>query len=152
MTGPVKTARRLAIVPYDAPGLGDRSYMVHDGAKAVVVDPQRDPAPYLATAEELGVEITWVLETHVHNDYVSGGLALARRTKASYGIPAGEPVDFAGREPSLGRGRRPEHGFLDNQGAVDARPYSPSPRLRGRRWPRGHGGHDRRVAAGRGDR
>ena len=41
MTGPVKTARRLAIVPYDAPGLGDRSYMVHYGAKAVVIDPWR---------------------------------------------------------------------------------------------------------------
>ena len=104
MTGPVKTARRLAIVPYDAPGLGDRSYMVHDGAKAVVIDPQRDPAPYLATADELGMDITWVLETHVHNDYVSGGLALARRTKASYGIPAGEPVDFAAESQALAEG------------------------------------------------
>jgi hydroxyacylglutathione hydrolase len=104
VTGPVKAARRLAVVPYDAAGLGDRSYMVHDGAKAVVIDPQRDPAPYLATADELGVDVTWVLETHIHNDYVSGGLALARRTKASYGIPAGEPVDFAAESQALAEG------------------------------------------------
>jgi hydroxyacylglutathione hydrolase len=104
VTGPVKTARRLAIVPFDAPGLGDRSYVVHDGATAVVIDPQRDPAPYLEAADELGVDITWVLETHVHNDYISGGLALARRARARYGIPAGEPVDFAAESQALAEG------------------------------------------------
>jgi hydroxyacylglutathione hydrolase len=95
VTEQTSTAKHLGIVPYDAPGLGDRSYLVHDGEKAAVVDPQRDPSPYMKTAGELGVDITLVLETHVHNDYVSGGLALARRTKATYGVPAGEPVDFA---------------------------------------------------------
>ena len=36
-----------------------------------------------------------MVETHIHNDYVSGGLALARATGATYAIPAGEPVEFA---------------------------------------------------------
>lgn len=86
--------RRLGVVSYEAPGLGDRSYLVHDGEKAAVVDPQRDPGPYLETADELGVEVSLVLETHVHNDYVSGGLALARRAEATYAVPSGEPVGF----------------------------------------------------------
>ncbi len=101
MTEPLPTTKRLSIVPYDAPGLGDRSYLVHDGEKAAVVDPQRDPAPYVEAASELGVDITLVLETHVHNDYVSGGLALARRTRATYGVPGGEPVDFAAEREAL---------------------------------------------------
>jgi hydroxyacylglutathione hydrolase len=85
---------RLNVVAFEAPGLGDRSYLVHDGEKAAVVDPQRDPVPYLAAATDLGVEITLVLETHVHNDYVSGGLALSRRAQATYGVPSGESVAF----------------------------------------------------------
>jgi hydroxyacylglutathione hydrolase len=96
----VPFAKRLEVVSYDAQGLGDRSYLVHDGDKAVVVDPQRDPGPYLATADNLGADITLVLETHLHNDYVSGGAALARRAKATYGVPSGEPMEpIASSEP-----------------------------------------------------
>ena len=95
---------QLNVVVYDAPGLGDRSYLVHDGRVGAVIDAQRDPAPYLATAASLGVEIALVLETHVHNDYVSGGLALARRAGADYGIPAGEPVHFAAESDALDEG------------------------------------------------
>lgn len=58
--------------------LGDRSYLAHDGRVAVVVDPQRDIDRVLALAGRLGVRVTHVVETHLHNDYVSGGLALAR--------------------------------------------------------------------------
>jgi hydroxyacylglutathione hydrolase len=101
---PSTAVTRLAIVQFDAAGLGDRSYLVHDGDKAVVIDPQRDPGPYLAGAADLGVEITMVLETHVHNDYVSGGLALARRANATYGVPEGEPVDFAAESEALAEG------------------------------------------------
>ena len=45
---------------------------------AVVVDPQRDMAQYTDAARDLGVRITHVLETHIHNDYLSGGPALAQ--------------------------------------------------------------------------
>ncbi len=68
--------------------LGDRSYLAHDGEVAVVVDPQRDVDRVLALAGRLGVRISHVLETHVHNDYVSGGLELARLTGAAYVMSA----------------------------------------------------------------
>ncbi len=100
----VAAMRRLEVVAYDADGLGDRSYLLHDGGKAFVVDPQRDPAPYIETASDLGVDIVLVLETHVHNDYVSGGLALARRTSATYGVPAGVTFDFASETSALEEG------------------------------------------------
>jgi hydroxyacylglutathione hydrolase len=74
--------------------LGDRSYLAHDGQVAVVVDPQRDIDRVLALAGRLGVRITYVIETHLHNDYVSGGLALARVTGAAYLVAAADEVAF----------------------------------------------------------
>ncbi|GAA4879321.1 MBL fold metallo-hydrolase [Saccharopolyspora cebuensis] len=74
--------------------LGDRSYLATDGEVAVVVDPQRDVDRVLALAGRLGVRIALVLETHVHNDYVSGGLELARLTGADYGVAAADEVAF----------------------------------------------------------
>src|SRR6266540_1317337 len=85
----------LEIIPIDTPSLGDRSYLAHDGEVALVVDPQRDLDRLLALAEQHGVRITHVFETHVHNDYVSGGLALAKATDAAYHVNADDPVSFA---------------------------------------------------------
>src|SRR6266487_3011076 len=85
----------LEIIPIDTPSLGDRSYLVHDGRVALVVDPQRDLDRVLALAEQHGVRITHVFETHIHNDYVTGGLALATATGAAYHVNADDPVTFA---------------------------------------------------------
>lgn len=74
--------------------LGDRSYVASDGRVAVVVDPQRDVDRVLSQVGRLGVRITHVVETHVHNDYVSGGLQLARLTGASYVLAAADEVAF----------------------------------------------------------
>ncbi|MTK01210.1 MBL fold metallo-hydrolase [Micromonospora sp. CP22] len=74
--------------------LGDRSYLADDGEVAVVVDPQRDIDRILYLAGEKGVRITHVAETHIHNDYVSGGLELARLTGAEYLVAAADEVDF----------------------------------------------------------
>ncbi|MEV8637099.1 rhodanese-like domain-containing protein [Streptosporangium sp. NPDC051023] len=74
--------------------LGDRSYLAHDGRVALVVDPQRDIDRVLALAGRLGVRITHVAETHLHNDYVSGGLALAQVTGAAYLVAAADDVAF----------------------------------------------------------
>src|SRR5215470_15044347 len=68
------------IVAIDTRSLGDRSYLVHDREVAFVVDPQRDIDRVLALVEGLGVRLTDVFETHIHNDYVTGGLALAKTT------------------------------------------------------------------------
>jgi hydroxyacylglutathione hydrolase len=78
-------------------GLGDRSYLVTAEATAVVVDPQRDIDRLLTAAADRGARITHVLETHIHNDYVSGGLELARATGAEYVVPAGEAVEYESR-------------------------------------------------------
>jgi len=74
--------------------LGDRSYLASDGEVAVVIDPQRDVDRVLAVAGRLGVRISHVVETHVHNDYVSGGLELARLTGASYLLCADDELGF----------------------------------------------------------
>ena len=84
----------ITVTPIDTPGLGDRTYLVHDGKVALVVDPQRDYDRVLVAADEAGVEVTHVFETHIHNDYVTGGLALAQEVGAAYHVNADDPVGF----------------------------------------------------------
>ncbi len=60
----------------------------------MVIDPQRDIDRVLDLAAAHEVRITQVFETHVHNDYVTGGLELAGRTGAVYLLPAGSDVEF----------------------------------------------------------
>ncbi|MFC4951288.1 MBL fold metallo-hydrolase [Pseudonocardia sp. GCM10023141] len=84
----------IEILTIETTGLGDRSYLAHDGNVALVVDPQRDIDRVLAVADEAGVTITHVFETHIHNDYVTGGLALARATGAAYHLNADDDVAF----------------------------------------------------------
>lgn len=84
----------VEVLPVETPTLGDRSYLVHDGDVALVIDPQRDIDRITALADAQGVRITHVAETHMHNDYVTGGLALARATGASYLVSAADPVGF----------------------------------------------------------
>jgi glyoxylase-like metal-dependent hydrolase (beta-lactamase superfamily II)/rhodanese-related sulfurtransferase len=85
----------LTILTLETPTLGDRSYLVHDGAVAFVVDPQRDIDRVLELADEADVRITDVFETHIHNDYVTGGFALAQVTGARYHVNADDRVSFA---------------------------------------------------------
>jgi hydroxyacylglutathione hydrolase len=72
-------------------GLGHLSTLIADDSAGVAafVDPRRDVDAYLAAARELDVRITHVVETHLHNDYVSGGRELAVLTGASHVIGAG---------------------------------------------------------------
>lgn len=76
-------------------GLGNRSYLAGGARAAVVVDPPRDIDRVIAAAARRGVRIAAVAETHVHNDYVTGGLELARLTGARYLVPAGASVAYA---------------------------------------------------------
>jgi glyoxylase-like metal-dependent hydrolase (beta-lactamase superfamily II)/rhodanese-related sulfurtransferase len=76
-------------------GLGNRSYLAGGEGTAVAVDPPRDIDQVLAAAARRGVRISHVVETHVHNDYITGGLDLARITGAQYLVPAGANVTFA---------------------------------------------------------
>src|ERR1035441_10562344 len=83
------------VVTIETPGLGDRSYLIHDGETAAVIDPQRDIGRVLQAAQAAGAAISHVLETHIHNDYVTGGLALARAAGAAYVVAAAEEVGFS---------------------------------------------------------
>ena len=84
----------LTVVPIETPSLGDRSYLVHDGEVALVVDPQRDIDRVLDLLDEHGVRLTDVFETHLHNDYLTGGLALAERTGATYHVNGADEVAY----------------------------------------------------------
>lgn len=84
----------IDILPIETPSLGDRSYLATDGSVAIVVDPQRDIDRVLAAAAARGVAITHVFETHIHNDYVTGGYALAQATGAVYHVSAADTVSF----------------------------------------------------------
>ncbi|MFJ4205360.1 rhodanese-like domain-containing protein [Streptomyces sviceus] len=76
-------------------GLGNRGYLAGGERTAVAVDPPRDIDRVIEAAARRGVRISHVVETHVHNDYVTGGLELARVTGAAYLVPAGASVSFS---------------------------------------------------------
>src|SRR3954469_14388140 len=62
--------------------LAHASYLVGSDGEAAVVDPQRDVDQYVAEAEAEGLRIKYVVETHLHADFVSGHRELAARTGA----------------------------------------------------------------------
>jgi glyoxylase-like metal-dependent hydrolase (beta-lactamase superfamily II)/rhodanese-related sulfurtransferase len=84
----------ISIITIETPSLGDRSYIAHDGSKAVVIDPQRDIDRVLDVLDEHGLDVTHVVETHVHNDYITGGHALATMLDAAYCLNADDDVRF----------------------------------------------------------
>jgi hydroxyacylglutathione hydrolase len=112
------------IVPIVDEGLGNSAFLVDLGdRRALVVDPSRDPSPYLAAAERRGLVIAYVAETHLHADFVSGSRELAAQgtqvlAAAAGGIEFphrglvdGEEVDLGGlRLRALATpGHTPEH-------------------------------------------
>jgi hydroxyacylglutathione hydrolase len=76
------------------PGLGDASYLLASGREAVLVDPQRDAWRFLEVAASRGWRIRYVLETHVHNDYLSGALETRAATGAEIAAPARGGYEF----------------------------------------------------------
>lgn len=99
------------LVPRALPGLPDGmvgwqmqrpskaclSYVVGvPGQGCIVVDPARFPDPYIALAEQHGMQIRHVIDTHVHADHVTGGPALAEAVGAEYHVPI---EDCGGLEP-----------------------------------------------------
>ncbi|GAC1658271.1 MAG: MBL fold metallo-hydrolase [Candidatus Dormibacteraceae bacterium] len=90
--------------------LGDSTYIVASGQEAAVIDAQRDVERCESALDAIGKRLVAVLETHVHNDYVTGGPELARRRSASYLVPRdsgfeGGQIVFEGDEVRVGRVR-----------------------------------------------
>lgn len=87
----------LEIVPVVDEGLGNSSYVVGLGdGRALVLDPSRDPAPYLETTEGRGLSVAYSVETHLHADFISGSRELAA-LGADVVTPADAHVEFPAR-------------------------------------------------------
>jgi hydroxyacylglutathione hydrolase len=104
--------------------LGCASYFVADAGEAAVIDPKWEIEDYLALADEHGLRIAHVLETHNHADHVSGHGRLQAATGATIHVPRGADVEYEhaplskGDSVELGSvrlvalptpGHRPEH-------------------------------------------
>lgn len=70
---------------FHEPALGHASYLIGDEASgtALVLDPRRDTDDYFAAAREQGLRITYAIDSHGHNDYLSGLMEIAARSGAA---------------------------------------------------------------------
>jgi glyoxylase-like metal-dependent hydrolase (beta-lactamase superfamily II)/rhodanese-related sulfurtransferase len=95
--------------------LSQASYLIGDRTtgRAAVVDPKRDIGDYLTSAEEHGLRIELVLETHFHADFLSGHLELAAATGAAIGYGSVAEPEFEHRK--LADGERIELGEVTLQ-------------------------------------
>ena len=79
------------------PCLAHASYLIGSDGECAIVDPQRDVDQYIADAERRGMTIRYVIETHLHADFVSGHRELAARTGAEIVFGAAADAQFAHR-------------------------------------------------------
>ncbi len=77
-------------------GLGNTSYLVaaEKAGLAAVIDPERDVDRYLQVAEGLGLRLRYALDTHLHNDFVSGVRELAAQAQVEVGASANAKLGF----------------------------------------------------------
>src|SRR5678810_251943 len=80
--------------------LAHASYLIGSKGEAGVIDPQRDVNEYLEEAEAQGLKIKYVIETHLHADFVSGHQEIAARTGAQIIFGAKADVEFEHRAVS----------------------------------------------------
>lgn len=82
----------FTVQPFDARELGNASFLVtdHDAGVAVAIDPVRDIDAYLSHAEKQNVRIVRTLDTHLHNDFVSGSRELVAEVGAEAGKLSGD--------------------------------------------------------------
>ena len=84
------------IEPFVDTGLGNSAYLIgsHETHQGVLIDPLRDVDHYLHAASEHGVQVTHVLDTHLHADFVSGNREIAHQTGAQIGASADASLGF----------------------------------------------------------
>src|SRR6266511_4239906 len=84
--------------PYYLGCLAHASYLIGgDNGEAAVIDPRRDVDEYIADAEAAGLKIKHVIESHLHADFVSGHVEIARRTGAIIYLGPARGVGFSHR-------------------------------------------------------
>lgn len=92
-------------------GLGNSSYLVGLGeGRALVVDPSRDPGPYLAEAWRRTWTLAFAAETHLHADFVSGSFELAAAAPVT--VLASAEAGLSGPHRRLGDGEEVDLGGL----------------------------------------
>ena len=69
------------------PKIAHSSYMLAGDRTCAIIDPRRDVQIYLDAAKSLDMKITHVIETHLHADFISGHIDLARATGATIYAP-----------------------------------------------------------------
>jgi hydroxyacylglutathione hydrolase len=86
----------MLIKPFVDEELGNSSYLVgsEETGLAVVIDPQRDIDRYVQVAEGLGLRLTYALDTHLHNDFISGARELAAQVGVVVGASAEARLAF----------------------------------------------------------
>ncbi len=84
----------MIVVQFFTNGIAHSSYLLGGNDTCAIVDPRRDVGIYLEAAEDLGMEITHVIETHLHADFVSGHLDLAEKTGARIYAPRAGDCGF----------------------------------------------------------
>ena len=77
----------MIIHQFFVPGIAHSSYIVAGNKSCAVVDPERDISRYIDAAMQMGLRITHILETHLHADFISGHLDLAKATGAPIYAP-----------------------------------------------------------------
>ena len=88
----------LQIHPVVDEGLGNSAYVVElDDGRALVVDPARDPTPYLELARWRRLQISYTAETHLHADFLTGSRELAAAEGAHVFAPRASRLGFAHR-------------------------------------------------------
>ena len=110
------------------PGLGNSTYLLGLGESAVVIDPPRDGWRVAEVAEERGWRITHALETHVHNDYLSG----ARELRRAHGTTIVAPRDGRLQLQPPGRGEGFELPSGSGAWSPEQRPGTPPSTSAGR--------------------
>jgi hydroxyacylglutathione hydrolase len=124
-TDPAEELAMATIHPVVDEGLGNSTYLVELGEeRALVVDPARDPTPYLELARWRRLRIAYAAETHLHADFLTGSRELAAADGAQVLAPQASRLDFLhqgledGEEVDLGGltlralatpGHAPEH-------------------------------------------
>ena len=105
---------------FQRPAKACLSYVVGvPGERCIVVDPTRQPQPYLDLAAEHGMTVSHVVDTHVHADHISGGPALSAELGVEYHLP---PEDCGGDVPFPNRPLK--HGDVLDLGSAEVRVMS----------------------------
>lgn len=74
--------------------LAQAAYYIESDGEAAIIDPLREPQPYLQMAKQRNAQIKYVFETHFHADFVSGHLDLSRLTGAAIVFGPGAKPDY----------------------------------------------------------